>query len=217
MRPGSPTRLLVLASGNPDKLAEVRSILADRPVRVIPVTDLVPDWVCEETGVSIEENAVIKARTASAASGLPAVADDTGLFVAALGGAPGVYSARYAGRNAGYEDNVRKLLRALLWEEEDSRRAVFRTAAAYYDPSGLALTASGEVEGTILTEPRGTGGFGYDPVFFVQALGCTYAECPAGSKNRTSHRARAFEALMELIPAWQVASELQGGVARPRR
>ncbi|HOA04727.1 MAG TPA: RdgB/HAM1 family non-canonical purine NTP pyrophosphatase [Candidatus Fermentibacter daniensis] len=211
MQPESPTRLLVLASGNPDKLAEVRSILADRPVRIVPVTDLVPDWICEETGASIEENAVIKARAASAAAGLPAVADDTGLFVAALGGGPGVYSARYAGRDAGYEDNVRKLLRVLRWEEGDSRRAVFRTAAAYSDSSGLTLTASGEVAGTILTEPRGTGGFGYDPVFFAEALGCTYAECPAGSKNRASHRARAFEALMGLIiPAWKAASELQG-------
>ncbi|MGB4081919.1 MAG: non-canonical purine NTP pyrophosphatase, partial [Candidatus Fermentibacter daniensis] len=91
MQPESPTRLLVLASGNPDKLSEVRSILADRPVRIVPVTDLVPDWICEETGASIEENAVIKARAASAAAGLPAVADDTGLFVAALGGGPGVY------------------------------------------------------------------------------------------------------------------------------
>lgn len=200
MQPGSPPRLLVLASGNPDKLVEVRSILADRPVRIIPVTDLVRGWSCDETGASIEENAVIKARAAAAATAMPAVADDTGLFVAALGGGPGVYSARYAGGDAGYADNVRKLLRVLRWEEGDSRKAFFRTAAAYSDPSGLTLTASGEVEGTILTEPRGTGGFGYDPVFFAEALGCTYAECPAGSKNRASHRARAFEALMELIP-----------------
>lgn len=200
MQPGSPARLLVLASGNPDKLAEVRSILADHTVRIIPVTDLVPDWACEETGDSIEENAVIKARAAAAATALPAVADDTGLFVAALGGGPGVYSARYAGGDASYADNVRKLLRVLLWEDGDSRKAFFRTAAAYSDPSGLTLTAAGEVEGTILTEPRGTGGFGYDPVFFADVLGCTYAECPAGSKNRASHRARAFEDLMKLIP-----------------
>lgn len=192
---------LVLASGNPDKLAEVRAILDGRSCGIVPVTSLVPDWDCEETGGTIRENAAIKALAAARATSMPSIADDTGLFVTALGGAPGIYSARYAGSSATYADNVAKLLRVLKWEEGASRRAFFRTAAALALPDGRMLTVTGEVEGVILEEPAGTGGFGYDPVFFVPSLGCTYAECPACEKNAASHRARAFTELASLIPS----------------
>ncbi len=190
---------LVLASGNPDKLAEVRAILEGPAREVVPVTLLMPGWDCEETGCTIEENAAIKAIAAARATSMPCVADDTGLFVSALGGAPGVYSARYAGSSAGYADNVAKLLRVLKWEEGASRQAFFRTAAAFASPEGGVVTATGEVEGIILETPAGEGGFGYDPVFFVPSLGCTYAECPACEKNAASHRARAFTKLASLI------------------
>ncbi len=191
---------LVLASGNPDKLTEVRAIFAGDGTRIIPVTDIVSDWNCEETGESIEENARLKALTAARATSMPSIADDTGLFVSALGGAPGVYSARYAGSAASYSDNVQKLIRVLTWERGESRSAVFRTAAAYADPSGAVVVALGEVPGLILDEPRGGMGFGYDPVFFVTALGCTYSECAPEVKNLHSHRARAFTALRDAIP-----------------
>lgn len=191
---------LVLASGNPNKLAEVREILGGPYREIVPVTLLIQGWDCEETGGTIEENAVIKALAAARATSMPCVADDTGLFVPALGGAPGVYSARYAGSSASYSDNVSKLLRVLKWEEGEARKAFFRTAAAFVSPDGRVITATGEVEGLILEEPAGDGGFGYDPVFFVPSLGCTYAECPAAAKNASSHRARAFERLASLIP-----------------
>lgn len=203
---------LVLASGNPDKLAEVRAILEGSPHEIVPVTDLFPGWDCEETGSTIQENAAIKALAAARATSMPCVADDTGLFVPALGGAPGVYSARYAGSSASYADNVSKLLRVLKWEDGASRRAFFRTAAAFARPDGGVVTATGEVEGMILDEPAGSGGFGYDPVFFVPSLGSTYAECPPCEKNASSHRARAFAKLVSLIrqdPLPVRGSELQ--------
>jgi XTP/dITP diphosphohydrolase len=190
---------LVLASANPDKLHEVRSILAGGSVEIISIIDLAPSWDCDEPGETIEENALAKAVAAVRATGLPCIADDTGLFVSGLGGAPGIYTARFAGSSADYSENVRKLTRVLKWEEGASRGASFRTAAAYAEPSGRTLVAVGRVEGMILDEPRGDMGFGYDPVFFVPALGLTYAECPADVKNRDSHRARAFLALLELI------------------
>lgn len=190
---------LVLASANPDKLLEVRSILGGDSLEIVPITDLIPSWDCDETGETIEENALLKAVAAVQATGMPCIADDTGLFVSALGGAPGIYSARFAGSSAEYSGNVLKLIRVLKWEKGDSRSAFFRTAAAYADPSGATVVALGGVEGRILEEPKGTTGFGYDPVFFVPALGLTYAECSADVKNRDSHRARAFLALRERI------------------
>lgn len=151
----------------------------------------------EETGSTLEANALIKARHACTASGLPAVGDDTGLFVRGLGGGPGLYTSRYAGASCSYEDNVRKLLRALTWERGPARSAVFRTAAALCLPGGEEIVVSGELEGVITTEPRGGGGFGYDPVFLVESLGLTLAECPPGLKNSYSHRGRALRLLVQ--------------------
>lgn len=184
---------IVLASGNPDKLSEIRLLLPGLPLGSI--LDWRPDWDVEETGLTLAENALLKARAAAAATGLPALAEDTGLFVWALGGAPGVFSARYAGAGCSYADNVRKLLNALLGEDDGARRAEFRTVAALVTPSGDELMEEGAVLGCITKTPEGIGGFGYDPVFHSYELGKTFASATSAEKNRVSHRARAVTAL----------------------
>jgi XTP/dITP diphosphohydrolase len=188
---------LVIATANPDKLREIGEILSGTGLEPVPIGSLRDGWDVEETGCTLEENALLKARTALRETGLPAAADDTGLSVAALGGAPGVYSARYAGEACSYADNVRKLLDALRGETGGRRRAVFRTAAAAALPGGRELCVVGEVGGLITRQPRGEGGFGYDPVFLAEELGRTFAECTPEEKNSVSHRRRALQALRE--------------------
>ena len=181
---------LVAATKNADKAREVRGVLAV----VAPGVELVEglDWPdVEESGGTLEENALLKARAVAAATGLPALADDTGLEVAALGGAPGVHTARYAGPGAGYAANRRALLTAL--EGVADRRARFRTVVALVIPGAGEVLAQGVLEGQITREERGSGGFGYDPVFEVE--GRTLAELGEDHKNRISHRARALAAL----------------------
>jgi XTP/dITP diphosphohydrolase len=190
---------IVLASGNPDKLREIRLILPG--IAFESILDWREDWDVEETGLTIRENALIKARAAAVETGGPAVAEDTGLFVWALGGAPGVYSARYAGPGCTYNDNVRKILNALLGETGDSRRAEFRTAAALVTPNGAECVVEGVVQGLITLAPEGSGGFGYDPVFFCPELNGTFASVSDLEKNRVSHRARAFSALRPYLEA----------------
>ncbi len=185
---------LVVASKNPDKIAEVEAVLNDSGiVRTIARGLTWPDVV--EDGATLEANALLKARAVVGATRLPAVADDTGLEVDALGGAPGLYTARYAGPEATYADNVSKLLAELAGI--DQRSARFRTVVALVEPGGRQLTAEGILEGTIASSPRGTGGFGYDPVFEVDER--TLAEIPTHEKNRISHRSRALLALAELL------------------
>lgn len=186
---------LVIATANPDKLREMAEILDGIQLEPVPIGELVEGWDVEETGCTLEENALLKAHAAAAATGLPAVADDTGLSVCALGGAPGIYSARYAGGNCSYADNVRKLLDALRGESGDCRKAVFVTAAALVIPDNGEVCVLGEVRGEIVHEPRGGEGFGYDPVFLSTELGRTFAECVPEEKNALSHRRRALEAL----------------------
>jgi XTP/dITP diphosphohydrolase len=184
----------VLASANPDKAAEIAAILDG--VEVLPRPAGVPD--VEETGGTLEDNARLKAAALVAATGHAAVADDTGLEVIALGGAPGVFSARYAGEDATYADNVAKLLVAL--EGEVDRRARFRTVAIALLPDGREVVAEGVVEGRITTERWGSGGFGYDPVFAPYGSdGRTFAQMTAAEKNAISHRGRAFRALAERL------------------
>lgn len=184
----------MIASKNPDKIDEIEAVLAglDPPVVVIPghVWDDV-----EETEATLEDNALIKARSVAAATGHAAVADDTGLEVGALGGAPGVRSARYAGEDATYADNVALLLSNL--EGITDRSARFRTAIALAVPGGDSLVVEGAIEGHITEAPRGEGGFGYDPVFEVG--GRTFAEMGAEEKNRISHRAMALRALADAL------------------
>ena len=188
---------LVCASANPDKVAEMAEVLAGRAV-LLPRPPGMGEVV--EDADTLRGNAILKARAVCDFAGAAALADDTGLEVDALGGAPGVYSARYAGPDAGYADNLARLLVEMRDVPEPRRTARFRTVAAVCFPDGTALTAEGVVEGMITTHPRGTGGFGYDPVFApTEAQGRTFAELSPATKNATSHRARALNALLRLF------------------
>lgn len=186
----------MVASANPDKAREMASLLA--PVEVIPRPPEVP--TVDETGATLEENARLKARAVMEATGVAAVADDTGLEVTALGGAPGVMSARYAGPGATYADNVYKLLDAL--DGCADRRARFRTVAVACWPDGREVVAEGVCAGVVASTPRGTKGFGYDPVFVPDGGdGRTFAEMTLEEKNAVSHRGRAFRALAARLSA----------------
>jgi XTP/dITP diphosphohydrolase len=188
---------LVCASANPDKVAEIRAILGD-VVELIPRPAEVPDVV--EDADTLEGNARLKAAAIVAATGEPAVADDTGLEVAALGGAPGVRTARFAGEDATYADNRRKLLVSL--DGVDDRRARFRTVALVVWPDGSELAVEGVCDGTIATEERGARGFGYDAVFMPDEGDVrTFAEMTDGEKHAISHRGRAFRALVARLAA----------------
>jgi XTP/dITP diphosphohydrolase len=192
----------VLATANPDKAEEIRLILAGAgSIELFPR----PEWLGEvaETGSTLLDNARLKARAVSEATGMAAIADDTGLEVEALGGAPGVYSSRYAGDGASYADNVAKLLAELEGKKgARARRARFRTVAIAAWPDGREVVAEGEVNGTIALAPQGKLGFGYDPVFVPDdADGSTYAEMDPAMKNLLSHRGRAFAALASALRA----------------
>lgn len=184
---------LVLATANRHKVEEIAPLLDGAGIDLVPITALVDPWEIEETGLTLEENALLKARAAATATGMPAVGDDTGLFVAALDGVPGVRSSRYAGPQCSYEDNRRKLLDALAGVSAESRGARFRTVVAVACPDGSERAFEGVLDGTIATSPRGTGGFGYDPVFMLPG-GRTLAELSLPAKNEVSHRAVAFRA-----------------------
>jgi XTP/dITP diphosphohydrolase len=188
-------RRFVLATANPDKAAEIRAIVAAAvpDLELVPRPAEVPD--VEETGATLLDNARLKARALVAATGLPAVADDTGLEVSALGGAPGVHTARYAGPGASYADNVAKLLAALDGLTGSDRRARFATVVVGAWPDGRELTAEGVVEGRIAEVAAGSGGFGYDPVFVPdEGDGRTFAELSSDEKHALSHRGRAVRA-----------------------
>jgi XTP/dITP diphosphohydrolase len=193
---GEPMQDLVLASGNAGKLRELGTMLEPLGWNVLPQSEWgIPEAV--EDGLSFIENALIKARHASRLTGLPALGDDSGLVVDFLNGAPGIYSSRYAGEGASDRDNIQKLLQALEDAADPSRRAHFYCAMVLVrhaqDPA--PLVATGQWDGSILEKPRGSGGFGYDPVFWVPGEECSSAELPAELKNRISHRGRALSAL----------------------
>jgi len=187
---------LVVASKNPDKISEIEEILDSTGLASEIVRGLVWDDV-EETGATLEDNALLKARSVVEATGLPVLADDTGLEVSALNGAPGVHTARFAGEDARYEDNVAKLIEALAGHEDRSAR--FRTVVALAFPDGVEIVVDGVLDGVITEQPRGQGGFGYDPVFEVE--GRTLAEMGVEEKNSLSHRARAIHALVPNVGA----------------
>ncbi len=192
----------VLATANPDKAAEIQAVLADvgAPVTLRPRDPSLPE--VEETGLTLEDNARLKAIDVCQHTGLPAIADDTGLEVDALDGAPGVRSARFAGENASYADNVHLLLERLHAVPEARRGARFATVAIARWPDGTEVTALGTVEGVIAPAPRGDGGFGYDPVFVpVEGDGRTFAEMDPTEKHACSHRGRAFRTLAEGLRA----------------
>lgn len=198
----------VLATANPDKAREIAAVLTDEApsLELVARPPEVPD--VDEVGDTLEDNARIKAVALCAATALPAVADDTGLHVDALGGAPGVHSARYAGEDATYADNVEKLLGELDSLPLERRVARFATVAVARWPDGLEVAALGEVEGVITTAARGDGGFGYDPVFVpLEGDGRTFAEMTAQEKQALSHRARAFRTLAQGV---RVVQETEG-------
>lgn len=190
----------VLATANPDKAREIGEILGDAVV-LVPRPPGVP--AVAETGETLEENARLKARALATATGLPAIADDTGLSVEALGGAPGVYSARYAGEGASYADNVAKLLEEMSGKGgPGARRALFSTVAIAVWPDGAEVVAEGFVNGWIAEQPRGSAGFGYDPVFVPEGGGGrSFAEMTPAEKHAMSHRGMAFVRLAERLRA----------------
>ena len=197
---------VVVATRNRGKLREIIPLLAGAPLlahlELRTIDELAPDAELREDGVTFVENALAKARQAARATGLPAIADDSGLEVDALDGAPGVYSARYAGPGADDGSNNAKLLAALRGVPPAQRRARFRCVAVFVDPArALELVRDGACEGEVLEAPRGQEGFGYDPLFFIPTVGRTMAELPLDEKNRLSHRAAAFRALADAMAA----------------
>jgi XTP/dITP diphosphohydrolase len=191
---------IVLASSNPGKVREINQVLAELGMQVRPQGEF--DVIdAEETGLTFVENAILKARNAAQHTGLPAIADDSGLEVDALAGAPGIYSARFAGEDASDQANLEKLLDALKDTPEENRAARFQCLMVYMrhanDPT--PLICQGTWEGRILTAARGRNGFGYDPVFYVPTHDCSSAELPAEIKNSLSHRGQALRKLVTAL------------------
>ena len=194
-----PIEEILLATRNPDKVRELTALLGDLEICIRTLAEFPAAPDVEEDGTTCEANALKKAREMASATGIPSVADDTGLAVDALDGRPGVFAARYAGDGATYEDNCRKLLRELDGVPLERRTARFVTVAALALPEGHTQVATGTLVGVIAEECSGSQGFGYDPVFFVQELGRTLAELTAEEKNRISHRAKAFRSMADIL------------------
>jgi XTP/dITP diphosphohydrolase len=197
---------IVLATNNPGKLKELQDLLAPLAVEVLPQAAFTHESI-EETGLSFVENAILKARHAAEHAGLPAIADDSGLEVDALQGAPGIFSARYAGERATDLDNLNELVAALRGVPAAQRTARYRCALAFMrwdrDPAPIVCQASWE--GRIIDTPRGTGGFGYDPIFELPGRSLTAAELPADEKNRLSHRGVALRQLIAELQRSSIA------------
>lgn len=197
---------IVLASGNAGKLREFQQLLSNCGFDVLPQSDFFSENA-EETGLTFVENAILKARYACEKTGLPALADDSGIEVDALNGRPGIYSARYAGDGANDVNNNAKLLTELQGVPSERRTARYHAVLAFMrhaqDPT--PILCHGVWEGIILTEPRGEGGFGYDPLFFVPSHNCASAELSKDEKNRISHRGKAMQELLEKLSATAVS------------
>jgi XTP/dITP diphosphohydrolase len=189
---------LIIATNNLDKLKEIKEIIADVNISLLSARDFADFPEVEETGATLAENALVKARAIWEKYHLACIADDTGLEVDCLGGKPGVYSSRYAGPQASYADNCRKLLTDMAGVPASRRAARFRTVIAFIDDRGAEHIAEGTVAGEILDAPRGQNGFGYDPVFFIPHLNKTLAELSPADKNKISHR---HNALVNILPA----------------
>ena len=192
---------MVVATGNRHKVEEIRAMLADLPITIRSLAEFpgAPDVV--EDGATYRENALKKAWSAAKFTGKPALADDTGLEVDALGGQPGLYAARFAGESCTFQDNIRKLLRLMEGVPLDRRGARFVCVIALVDPNGREQVVEGELRGRITESQSGGGGFGYDPVFYVPEAGKTLAELTADEKNRVSHRRRALDRARTIILA----------------
>jgi XTP/dITP diphosphohydrolase len=202
-------RVLLLATTNTHKVDEYRAILSDLPFTLLSLNDIQLDMDVEETGTTFRENAELKARAYAQASGLLSLADDSGLEIDALDGAPGVYSARFAGVDATYEERFDILLTQLQDIPVELRTARFRCVISLAEPSGYLRSVDGIIEGIIADAPRGENGFGYDPIFLVPTLGKTTAEITAEQKNKISHRGRAAQQARELLEHWPPSSSPQ--------
>jgi XTP/dITP diphosphohydrolase len=189
---------IVLATHNHDKEIELQHSLRGLDVDICSLSEYPDIGEIEETGTTLLENSLLKAHTVHERTGLPTIADDTGLEIDALDGAPGVYSARFAGLNATYEDNVNKLLSVMENVPDDMRSARFRTVISFVD-EGQELWTEGFIEGRITEDPRGNMGFGYDPVFYVPRLEKTFAELSTAEKNKISHRGLALQKLRKIL------------------
>ena len=191
---------VVLASQNKHKLAEIQAILSRFDMELVLQSELGLHIDVEETGASFEENSMLKARAVVEATGLPAIADDSGLCVDVLGGAPGIYSARYGAPECVTDrDRLNHLLENLRGVRSEERTARFVCVITLLRPDGSSLVARGSCEGLITFEPRGEDGFGYDPVFYIPAMGCTFAQMGAERKNAISHRANALMRLERML------------------
>ena len=189
---------IVLATHNKDKCAEMSALLSSFPIEILTLGDFPEIGEITEDGTTLEENAYIKARTVHSLTGFYAWADDTGLEVDALDGKPGVFSARYAGENCSYSDNVHKLLKDLENTPGNLRTAHFKTVIALIGDN-MELVSEGIVQGMITTKPKGVGGFGYDPVFYVLEKNKTYSEMKMIEKNQISHRGKAIKSMTKLL------------------
>ena len=192
-------RKLVIATQNRDKFEEMKVALTGLDWDIVPAFEFPSAPEVEEDGQTLEENSMKKARALSVFTGLPTVADDTGLFVEALGGQPGVYAARFAGENCTYQDNVTKILKLMKGIPRDRRKASFRTVITFYQPNRTVQQVAGDVEGFITEEARGQGGFGYDPVFLPAGFNKVFAEMSLEEKNRISHRGLAVQKARQLL------------------
>ncbi len=198
-------RVLLLATTNRHKLEEYQSIFSNLPFRLLSLNDIQPDMDVEETGTTFRENAELKALAYARVTGMLSLSDDSGLEIDALGGAPGIYSARFLGEGASYQERFRAILEQLKGYPMEQRTARFRCAITLAEPSGYHRSVEGVIEGVIAEGPRGENGFGYDPIFLVPEFGKTTAELTPEQKNRISHRGRAACLARVLLEDWPLS------------
>lgn len=200
-------RKIIFATGNEGKMKEIRMILADLPYEVCSLKDMGIDIDIEENGTTFEENASIKAKTIMEMTGEMVLADDSGLEVDYLDKAPGIYSARYLGEDTSYDIKNRHIIKQLEEAKPEERTARFVCAIACAMPDGTIMTTRGTIEGEIGFEPKGTNGFGYDPIFYLPEYGCMTAELSSEIKNKISHRGKALEKMKQQLVEYQVGEE----------
>jgi XTP/dITP diphosphohydrolase len=203
-------RALLLATTNRHKLDEYRAIFSTLPFTLLSLADIRLDMDVEETGTTFLENAELKAHAYAQAAGILSLADDSGLEIDALRGAPGVYSARFAGVNMPYEERFRLIFERMQGIPQSQRTARFRCVISVAEPSGYCRSVEGVMEGVIADAARGAHGFGYDPIFLLPELGKTSAQLPPEQKNRISHRGRAARKARELLENWPPSPAARG-------
>ena len=199
---------IIIATHNKDKFKELYHGLSSLDVKLLNLYDFPEIKEIIEDGETLKDNALIKARTVHSITSIPTISDDTGLEVDALGGAPGVFTARYAGKNCSYLDNVNKMLKEMKNVPANKRGATFKTVMAYVDDK-VELTSEGIVQGTVTRTKKGVAGFGYDPIFYVPDIGKTFAEMKIEKKNLVSHRSRAIKALKADLVTYLNASNIK--------